>query len=103
MATAAKKTVAPRRPMPNTTRVGSSGEIVENGDEVKVNLATTAGDDLEDEEEVTVVVPKDFTLTLDNRQQVQYRAGVQEMRLSHAAHWWSRAQGVKVYDPDAKK
>ena len=48
-------------------------------------------------ETVTVVVPRPFTLTLDNFQPVPYEAGVQEMPVDHASHWFARAQGVKVY------
>ena len=49
------------------------------------------------EEMVTVVIPKDFTLTLDDQTLHPYPAGVQEMPRSHASHWFSKAQGVVEY------
>lgn len=100
MATA-KKTAPQRRPLPNTTQVRDSGAVVERGEEVKIQLPSVVDDEDPDEEMVTVVVPHRFMLTLDNRQTRTYEAGVQEMRVSHASHWWSQAQGVKVYDPKA--
>lgn len=54
-------------------------------------------------ETVTVLIPKNFTLTLDDHTQVSYVAGVDEMPIEHASHWWSVQNGVEVYDPKAKK
>lgn len=56
---------------------------------------------VETEEKVTVIIPADYRLTLDNSAEVHYKAGVDEMPVSHANHWWSKAQGVKVHTPDA--
>jgi hypothetical protein len=47
---------------------------------------------------VVAVVPKDFTLTLDNHQRVEYRNGTYPMDRSHALHWWSAMQGVEIYE-----
>jgi hypothetical protein len=52
-----------------------------------------------DEEKDTVIVPKSFKLTLDDGAVVHYDEGIGEMPKSHAAHWFSKAQGVKVYVP----
>lgn len=48
---------------------------------------------------VTVKIPKNYSLTLENHQQVHYKAGIDEMPLNHAEHWYSKAMGVEVYDP----
>lgn len=48
---------------------------------------------------VTVMIPKDFSLTLVNHTQVHYKVGVDEMPLEHAEHWYSKAMGVEIYDP----
>lgn len=49
------------------------------------------------EEEVTVVVPRPYTLTTGPGTAVSYEAGTQEMPKSHAEHWYSRAHGVEIY------
>jgi len=53
---------------------------------------------------VTVTVKKPFTLRLSTtdgttitHHEFPYKAGVQEMLLSHAEHWWAKANGVEVY------
>lgn len=46
---------------------------------------------------VTATVPKDFILNVTHDLRVHYKAGVQEMPLDHAEHWWAKANGVKVY------
>lgn len=98
MATAKKSLPPPRRAtsaavLKFSPAVGdTSGDIVENATGDKIIPA------VDDEgEKVTVVVPKDFALTIDHHHQREYKAGVQEMLVEHAAHWFSRAQGVKVY------
>lgn len=52
------------------------------------------------EETVTVTVPKDFKLRLDDHVEKKYSAGVQEMPLAHAEHWYSKANGVTIYSKD---
>lgn len=47
---------------------------------------------------VTVTIPKAFTLTLENHHQVHYPAGVDEMPLEHANHWYTKAMGVEIYE-----
>jgi len=103
MATAAKKTVpaTTRRqltvPESSKTQIADSGDIVEETTGDKITLGaqpTTEG------EKVTVVVPHAYKLTQDNGVEVRYDAGTQEMLVEHAAHWFSRAQGVKVYSPE---
>lgn len=49
---------------------------------------------------VTVIVPKTYTLVLDNHDPVVYKVGTQEMPVAHLEHWWSKANGVKAYQPD---
>ena len=51
------------------------------------------------EGKVTVTSPKAFKLRVDNHVTVDYKAGVQEMPVSHAEHWYSKANGVVVYKP----
>jgi hypothetical protein len=48
-------------------------------------------------ETVTVTIPKAFTLTLDDHTQVKYEAGIGEMPVEHAEHWWSKQMGVEIY------
>lgn len=53
-----------------------------------------------DEEKVTVVCPKQFTLTVAHGHEVVIPAGTQELPRSYAEHWYSKAQGLVVYDPE---
>lgn len=53
--------------------------------------------EIADEVTVTVTAPKPFTLNLSHDLRVEYKAGVQEMPLAHATHWWAKAHGVEVY------
>lgn len=47
---------------------------------------------------VTVRIERDFTLTGDDHKPIQYKAGVDEMPLSHANHWFAKnAGGVTLY------
>lgn len=47
---------------------------------------------------VTVLVPHDYRLTIDYASGVhEIRAGVQEMPLAWAEHWFSVANGVTIY------
>lgn len=46
---------------------------------------------------VTVTVPKGFKLRINNHHTVDYKAGVQEMPLEHAEHWYSKAHKVTQY------
>lgn len=50
-------------------------------------------------ERVTVIVPKDYTLVLDDHSPVKYSRGTQEMPVDHLNHWWSAANGVTKYEP----
>lgn len=61
--------------------------------------ALTANTPVETASEVTVTVtaPKPFTLNWTHDVRFEYKAGVQEMPLAHAEHWWSKANGVVVY------
>lgn len=49
-------------------------------------------------EYVTVTVPKAFKLRVDHFRELQFRAGVQQMEKSLAEHWYSKANGVEIYD-----
>lgn len=110
MATAAaKKATVERRPTTkpavktpaklSTTNVASAPDVVEQTKGDSINLSTEAltGDKVT--EMVTVIVPQTFTLTRAHGDEQTFEAGVQEMSVDDAAHWWSRAQGVKVYTP----
>lgn len=92
---------APAAPAPaaSTTDIEDAGEVVEKTEGDKISLGAP---DLPVAEMVTVVVPKQFTLTLDHHHVITYEAGVYEMPEDHASHWFSRANGVKVYEPTKK-
>lgn len=51
----------------------------------------------DDGKSVTVRIPRDFILTLDDHTQTKYSAGVDEMPLSHANHWYAKTMGVEIY------
>lgn len=73
----------------------SPADLVEQADKPIINLDTF---DLPEDEMLTVVVPSKYTLTREhNKAEVTFMPGVQEMRKSDATHWWSRANGVAVY------
>jgi len=101
-AAATKAVTTPRRTIPasSLTSIKDSGDIVEGTDGEKISLPETRQANETDSEKVTVVVPKAFTLTLDDGGLFRVEAGTQEMPADIAAHWFSRAQGVKVYVPD---
>jgi len=107
MATA-KKTAAPlpRRTTSPTDvakpepQDADAAEIIEGQGPVKIVLtgSDAAKAELEMEVEmVTVIVPKAYTLTLDDGRVLLVPAGIQEMSVDNAAHWFSKAQGVTVY------
>ncbi len=73
-------------PGPVTPPVATVPEVTEVADEVMV----------------TVTVPKAFNLTGNDHVRYSYKAGVQEMRVDHAEHWYAKANGVVVYNPKAK-
>lgn len=101
MATAAKKTATQRattatRRTISTTSLDDSGEIVEKTSGDKIALAQPQAA----QEQVTVVVPTQYTLTRDDGSVTTFHAGIQEMGLDDASHWFSRNMGVKVYTPN---
>ena len=51
---------------------------------------------LHEDDEVMVIVPKDFILTDDEHAPHKYKAGTYYMDREHANHWWARAHGVTV-------
>ena len=67
---------------------------------VEESTETKADEVLEGElmDMVIVTVPQQFTLNLDHNSQVTYKAGVQKMERAHAEHWFSKAQGVTVFE-----
>lgn len=85
-----------RRPVVRraVTNVADSAEVVEttSGSDVALTMPPEPGD-----EKVTVIVPKDYTLTLDDGSPIKVHAGVQEMHKSYVDHWFSKAMGVTVY------
>ena len=52
---------------------------------------------------VTVTVPKMFKLRLDTHAETIVQAGIQEMSLELAEHWFSKANGVTIYTPASKE
>ena len=52
------------------------------------------------EENVIVTVPKNFQLYVDHSTVKHFKAGVQQMDRNLAEHWWSKANGVKIYSAD---
>lgn len=100
MATAAKKTATQRattatRRTISTTSLDDSGDIVEKTSGDKIALAQPQAA----QEQVTVVVPTQYTLTRDDGSVTTFLPGIQEMGLDDASHWFSRNMGVKVYSP----
>lgn len=68
------------------------------------NDVSPAGQAAEREQEpekmVTVSIARDFTLTGDDHKPIEYKAGIDEMPLSHANHWFAKnAGGVTLYVP----
>lgn len=51
---------------------------------------------------VTVTVPKAFNLRLDHFREFKFKAGVQEMERVVAEHWYSKANGVTIYESKKK-
>lgn len=103
MATAAKtarRTIAPKPGATTdalpTTSIDDSADIVEQTGGEKITLVQAPAV----QERVTVVVPKPYTLTLDDGNVRHFQAGTQEMGVDDAAHWFSRSMGVKVYVPN---
>ncbi len=84
-------------PDSSKTAINDPAEVVEQTTGDKINLGER--DTSADGEKVTVIVPKAFVLTLDDGTPLSFLQGTQEMAVEHAAHWFSRAQGVKVYSP----
>lgn len=52
---------------------------------------------------VTVTVPKRFKLRLDNHTVIDIHPGVQNVERMVADHWFSKANGVTVFDPKTGK
>jgi len=80
-----------------TRRVGINMSALIASQAGEVKQPTESGD------KVTVLIPKDFTLTLEDHREVKYKAGVDEMPVEHADHWYSKAMGVEIYDPSKKE
>lgn len=49
------------------------------------------------DEVVTVTIPKNFKFTDDQHVVTEYLAGIDEMPLAHASHWYTKAMGVTIY------
>jgi len=54
-----------------------------------------------DVEAVIVTVPKRLVLRLTHHEVRVLEAGVQKVEKHVAEHWWSKVNGVKIFDPDA--
>ena len=53
---------------------------------------------LEAEEKVIVNVPKEYTVQLTGHVPVKVYPGQQRMAKSMAEHWWSKANGVEIFE-----
>jgi hypothetical protein len=95
MATSKVKTATLPRRTPTTTTLRDSAAVAERTEGDKITLVDT---EVDEGEKVTVIIPKAFTLTRDSGAPVTYEAGVQEMLVDDAGHWYARAMGVKVYE-----
>jgi hypothetical protein len=68
-----------------------------------VNEKKSALDVVKDGEKVvTAVSPRSFTLTMDDHTKVEVKAGIQELPESVATHWYAKAHGVSIYEPEKK-
>lgn len=68
-----------------------------------VNDKKAALDVVKDGEKVvTAISPRPFTLTMDDHTKVEVKAGAQELPESVAMHWYAKAHGVSVYEPEKK-
>ena len=74
----------------------------ETAPEVAAPVQEAAPEVAEGEVMVTVSVPKAFNLTMSPSQTIRVPAGVQEMTLAQAEHWYSKAHGVSIYNPSKK-
>lgn len=93
MATAKKTAAIVRRAPSNPT----PDDLVDATDPQKQRLVKEP--EVPDEETVTVVNPKQFTLTMDHGNEVVVPAGTQELPRSYAEHWFAKAQGLVIYEP----
>ncbi len=73
------------------TRVSIKHDIVDPAKVGNLRAPTESGT------RVTVLIPKNFTLTLDDGIAVKYQAGIDEMPAEHANHWYSVSMGVEIY------
>ena len=55
-------------------------------------------DSLSKEPQVIVLVPTAFTLQLDGHVPLKVLPGQQRMARSLAEHWWSKANGVTIFE-----
>jgi hypothetical protein len=53
-----------------------------------------------DPDAVTVTVPKAFNLRIAQDTVLSFKAGVQQMKREYADHWYSKAWGVQIYNPN---
>lgn len=96
------KNAAPRKPAATVPTTVPKVRRVASQDEAFARSLAGKHDDgiveLPQEDLVDVNVPANFKLTDDNHIVHEYTAGEQKMRKSHAAHWYTVANGVKVLD-----
>jgi hypothetical protein len=52
--------------------------------------------ELEDEDLVTVLIPRAYNFTQEDHKVVHYKSGIEEMPRSHAEHWFSKGMGVEI-------
>ena len=73
---------------------GAAADTTEQAPEVAASVATSG-------KTVTVTVPRGFQLRVDDHTVRVIKPGVQEMLEEHATHWYSVANGVTIYNPEA--
>lgn len=95
-APAKKSTTRRQLPKDSTTTVNDPGQVVQETEGVKIRLGLPDPQG----EKITVIVPKEYRIKRDDGTETIYQPGVQEMLEVDAMHWWSQANGVKIYTPD---
>lgn len=84
----------------NVTSIPDSADIVEQTTGEKVDFSSPEVVASTSKDTVTVVKPSPFKLTSNDGAVTDYEAGIGEMPLSHATHWFAKAMGVKIYKPE---
>jgi hypothetical protein len=98
--TPAKTTAKPQAPAVGKDPRGAAPEQTTTAaaadEELKPRARTRVAEEPVDEQ-VTVVVPRAFRLTVAGKTDpIHYEPGIYEMPRSHAEHWYSAHHGVEI-------